>query len=268
MQYRPPALISLSGAVDGEAALVGFLGSEPDGENDSDLMIAAGAVDRIDVVSGAAARMRITRHLRRHPAGGVTLALPRDGAVAGRLLELLGKLPDAVTITPDREPPERPRFALIPATQINDPEDAHAAGEFALEACEFARISEERAGIIALTVMELAENSLRHGSEGQDSPVLAASVSGRERGVRVVVLDSGKAISEAPSPTEHLATIPDHANVAGFLPELLRLGKRHDLKVGIEILAGTGRLRWRWDAQRASKGVHVPGTTVIARIDT
>ncbi|MGH2878987.1 MAG: ATP-binding protein [Solirubrobacteraceae bacterium] len=260
-------MISLSGSVDGQAALIGFLGPEPDGENDSDLMIAAAAVDRIDVLTGAAAKMRIARHLRRHPAGRVTVAPPREATVASRLLDLLGELPEAVTIATDRELPERSRFALIPATQINDPEDAHAAGEFALEACEFARVAEERAGVIALTVMELAENALRHGRDGEDPPILAASVAGRERSVRVVVLDSGKAISEALSPTERLAAIPDHANVRGFLPELLRLGRRHDLKVGIEILAGTGRLRWRWNGQHPGKGVHVPGTTVIARID-
>ena len=268
MQYRHPAMISLSGPVAGEAALTGFLGPEPaDEETDCDLMIAAATVDHVDVVTGAAARMRIARHLRRHPDGRVTLTPPKDGTVADRLLELLADLPDAVRIAPEREPVEHPRFALIPATQISDGQDAHAVGEFALEACEAARVSDERAGIVALATMELAENALLHAKDAEDSPVVAATVSGRERHVQIAVLDSGNGISEARSADKTLAAIPDHKNVAGFLPELLRLGQRHDLKVSIEILAGTGRLGWRWNGHRSLRGIHVPGTTVIARID-
>lgn len=267
MQYKDPAAISVSGSVGGEAALTSFLGSEPTGERDTDLMIHASGVERVDVVTGAAARMRIARHLRKHPDGGVTITPPRASVAAGRLLDLLSPLPEGVMLTAQEDARERPRYALIPATQIKDAEGAHLAGEFALEACEAARVSDERATVIALAAMDIAENALLHAAEAEDPPVVAATVSGRERLVEIAVVDSGRGISEAQSAEKLLAALPSPQTGAGILPELLRLGKRHDLKVRIEILAGTGRLRWRWNGHRTTRGVYVPGTTVIVTVN-
>jgi anti-sigma regulatory factor (Ser/Thr protein kinase) len=268
MQYRDPASpISVSGSVRREAALTSFLSAEPAGEPDTELMIHAPGVERVDVVTGAAARMRIARHMRKHPDGGVTIIPPRDGAVAGRLIDLLWPLPEGVNLTAQEDPGERPRYALVPATQIKDAEDAHLAGESALEACEAARVSEDRASIIALAVMDVAENALLHAVDPEDPPVVAATVSGRERFVEVAVVDSGCGISEAESPEELLAGLPAPLNGAGILPELLRLGKRDDLNVRIEILAGTGRLRWRWNGHATTTGVYVPGTTVVVTVN-
>jgi anti-sigma regulatory factor (Ser/Thr protein kinase) len=268
MQFKSPALISFPGGpVVRDGALSAFLGEEPAGEKDTDLMIAASKVDRVDVLAGVAARMRIARHLRRHPVGMVTITPPSDRAVAGRLVDLLSPLPDGVTLTTEDDPAERPRFALIPATQVADGESAHKAGEFALEACEALRVSEERANIIALAVMELAENALVHGDGGEYPPVVAATVSGRERLVEVAVLDAGRGISEAGAPGELLSAIPDHKKGGGFLPELLRMGSKHDLTVRIDILAGTGRLRWKWNGHRTESGLYVPGTTVLVAVN-
>jgi anti-sigma regulatory factor (Ser/Thr protein kinase) len=267
MQYKDPAWISVSGSVAGEAALTQFLGDEPDGARDTELMIYASGVDRVDVLTGVASRMRIARHLRKHPDGGVTITPPNDGAVAGRLLDLLSELPEGVSVTAEPERPARQRYALIPATQIRDADDAHLAGETALEACEAARVSDDRASIIALAVMDIAENALLHAADPEDPPVVAATVSGRERFVEIAVVDSGRGISEAESPEELLAGLPAPLNGAGILPELLRRGKRADLNVRIEILAGTGRLRWRWNGHATTKGVYVPGTTVVFTVN-
>ena len=266
MQYKDPAAISVAEDVRRDQALTSFLGVEPEGEPDTELMIYAGPVESLDVVTGAAARMRVARHLRKHPAGTVTLIPPRDGAVAGRLVDLLRPLPEGLTLTAWEDREDRPRYALLPATQIHDPEDAHLAGEAALEVCEAARVSEERAAIIALAVMDLAENALLHAEDATDPPIVAATVVGRERVVEVVVLDTGRGISESGDAEARLAALPAPLNGAGILPELLRIGKRHDLGVRIEVLAGTGRLRWRWNGHSTSRGLYVPGTTVVVTV--
>ena len=268
MRFRDPALISVSGsAAVGEGALTSFLGDEPEGEADAELMVYASGVDRVDVLSGAALRMRIARHLRKHPQGGVTITPPNDRLAAERLLDLISDLPERVSVMAGVQRPQPGRYALIPATQVRDAEGAHLVGEAALTACEAARVSDERASIVALAVMDLTENALLHAVEPEDPPVVAATVVGRERLVQVAVLDSGRGISEARSPEELLAGLPSPLNGAGILPELLRRGRRDDLRVRIEVLAGTARLRWRWNGHATTKGVYVPGTTVVVSVN-
>jgi anti-sigma regulatory factor (Ser/Thr protein kinase) len=265
--YGSPSLISLKGSLAGELALVNLLGPDVDAEQDSDLMIAAGGVTHVDVLTGAAMRMRIDRHLRGHPERRITITPPRNAAVAERLLDLLYGLPERVSVAHEHARPSRGRFALLPATQITEPDALHPLGEFALEACEAARLSAERANVVALAAMELGENALRYAGDAACPAVIAATVSGRERLVRLAVLDAGSAISEASSPERRLGSIPDPEKGAGFLSELLRLGQRDDLRVAIQILSGTGRLTWDWSAHRTERGIYVPGTTVLVRID-
>lgn len=153
-----------------EDALTSLLAEELDGEPDAELMISAPHVSEVDVVTGAAIRMRIARHLRKHVAGGVTIVPPRDATVAGRLLDLLEPLPGRVVVTAREGAGEGSRFALLPATQIADAQDARLAGEMALDASEGARIADDRAAVIALAAMELADNALACGRRRGPAP--------------------------------------------------------------------------------------------------
>jgi len=267
MEYKPPELLSLPETLRREIALDALLRAIPPAAADTELVMAAGPVRNVDVVAGTAIRLRIARHLREHPMGMVTIIPPLKGSVAVRFLELLSPLPSDVIVTAEHELPDRPRFALLPATPIVDAEVARIAAEFALEVCEAARISEERSSLVALAVMELVDNALTHAEDVDDAPVVAATVSGRERLIEVAVTDLGRGISEAESPRRLLSAIPGVKGGNGFLPELLRLGTKHGLKVSIEILAGTGRLRWAWSAHTTEHRRYVPGTTVIVRIN-
>jgi hypothetical protein len=169
-----------------------------------------------------------------------------------------------VLADPESPSPEV-RYSVIPATQITDAEAAHLAGEAALEFCESLRISDERAGMVALAAMGLAEQAL-DADGATDSPVIAATVTGRTRLVELAVLDSGRAISESRSAKRALEMLTAPENGAAILPELLRIGQRHDLNVNIEVLAGTGRLRWRWNGHTSEEGNYFPGACVVVSI--
>jgi anti-sigma regulatory factor (Ser/Thr protein kinase) len=259
-----PEWLSVAGDLRRDVALSSFL---PPGDSRPELIVFSSQVQRVDVVAGTAARLRIAQHLREHPYGTVAIVPPVDAAVAERFLELLHPLPDRVSVTAARPLPARPRFALVPATPIPDSAAAVAAGEYALQACENARISEARSGVIALALMELADNALRHADGLDIAPVVAATVTGRERRVEVAVTDLGRGISEAETPRRVLGLIPGANRGTGFLPELLRLGMRHNLSVSIEVLAGRGRLRWTSQGHATEDRRYVVGTTVVARVN-
>jgi anti-sigma regulatory factor (Ser/Thr protein kinase) len=110
---------------------------------------------------------------------------------------LIAPPPDRVIITESPDLPERHRFALVPATPIPDHAAAVDAAEFALEACEAARVSDLRANLVAAAIAELSANALQHATGTVDPPVVAATVGGRERTLEVAVTDLGRGISEA-----------------------------------------------------------------------
>jgi hypothetical protein len=264
-EFRDPTAISLSGELRREQALTSILSEEPPGAPDAELLINTRHIEGHDVAAAAALRMRIARHLREHERGRVTIAPPKDPLLAARLEDVLLPLPDGAVLADAETPGPEVRYAVLPATQVTDPEAAHLAGETALEFCEALRISDERAGMIALAAMGLAEQAL--DAEGAtDAPVIAATVSGRTRRVELAVIDSGRAISESRSAKRMLETLTAPDNGAAILPELLRVGQRHELDVSIEILAGTGRLRWRWSGHTSEEGNYFPGTCVIVSI--
>jgi anti-sigma regulatory factor (Ser/Thr protein kinase) len=265
-EYRDFELLSLTDDLRRGVALDALLRPTPRYAEGTELMVAAGTVKRIDVVAGTAIRLRIARHLRLRAGGVVTLTPPKDATVAEHLLELLSPLPGPVTVTASPSLPDRPRFGLVPATSIPDSDAAINAATFALEACDAARISDRRAALAAKTVMELADNALRHAGPLSDPPVVAATVSGRERLIEVAVTDPGETISESKEPRSALSAMPGARDGQGFLNELLRQGAKYELDVFIEALAGTARLRWTRRAHRTEHAPHVPGTTVVVRI--
>ncbi|MBN1607369.1 MAG: hypothetical protein JW940_12095 [Polyangiaceae bacterium] len=116
-------------------------------------------MDSIDVVGAVATRMRTARHLRQHPVGRVEIWQPGKESVAARFFELLHPLPAGAGMGA-RPASEPVRVALLPVTAIEDSDAARAVGEMILEECLAARISELRAGYIALATMELADNAL------------------------------------------------------------------------------------------------------------
>jgi hypothetical protein len=238
------------------------------GEPKSELVLVASSVHSVDVVAGTAARLRIARHFRQRPDGHVTIMPPSSVDVAEHFVELLMPVPDRVTVSTPPALAEPPRYALLPATVITDDTAAVAAGAFALEACDRARISMVRANLVAWAVIELSANALAHAQASDDPPVVAMTVSGRERILEVAVSDLGRGISEARDASSLLGGVPGVKGGEGALAEFLRRGVKRDIDVRLEAFAGTGRLRWTPMRHRASTGVWVPGTTVVARVAT
>lgn len=236
------------------------------GDGSAELVILASQVQRVDVVAGTATRLRIERHLREHSSGLVTFMPPATPTPAEHYLELLMPLPDGVKVTTQLDLRDRPRFALVPATPIADEGAAVDAASFALEACEAARIADTRANLVAAAIAELSANALQHGIDMSDSPVVAMTVSGRVRTLEVAVTDPGRGISEAVAPVELVRAIPGAKAGNGFLADLVRRGRKRDLDVSIEVLAGNARLRWTWASHRTEERVYVPGTTVVVRV--
>ena len=267
MQFKEPELLSLSGDLTRERALDQLLRVGPVGGQATELAMFAGGVTDVDVVAGAAARLRICRHLREHPEGQVTIAPPRAASSAERLLELLSPLPPRVMLSDARHATDHGRYALLPATLIADGDEARLAAEFVLEACERARVSDVRAALIAATVMELADNALIHATGTRDPPAVAATVSGRERFVEVAAVDLGQGISESPECIELVRQIPGAKGGSGFLSHLIRKGTSRHLQVSIEIISGVARLRWTRPRHRPARRNYVAGTTVIVRIN-
>jgi anti-sigma regulatory factor (Ser/Thr protein kinase)/ABC-type transporter Mla MlaB component len=261
-------ILSLVGPLTRERALEALLAPSTAEGDDAELCLNAHAVDAIDAAGAAATRMRIERHTREHPAGYVSIWLPRHAAVASRFYDILQPLPENVGVgkVPDASPP--PHFTLLPATPTRDSEDALLAGGVVLDACLEARIARRRAGYITETTMELVDNALIHGASAPDRPVVAVSSFGRERTVEIAVVDAGTAISEADDPTAVLRTIPGRALAGerGFLGMILSKGASAGVDVQVQILSGTGRLRWTPTQHRTERRRYVPGMTVIARI--
>ena len=150
---------------------------------------------------------------------------------------------------------------------IADSEQARLAAAFALEACEAARVSGARANLIALALMELADNALIHATGTVDPPVVAATVAGRERFVEVAAVDLGEGLSEPSDCLDLVRQIPGAKEGGGFLAGLIRMGPTRELQISIEIISGVARLRWTPASHRTVRGNYVPGTTVIARIN-
>ncbi len=239
-------------------------------EGHPSLVVVASGVEQVDAVTGTATRMRTARHAREQPGGKVMITLPTKASSAERFLELLSPLPDGVTAMREPAPTlaDSPRFALVPATVISDDESAVVAGAYALEACDQARISEVRSNLVAWAVVELASNALQHAEAAEDPPVVAVTVAGRERRLEVAVTDTGRGFSEGEDTPARLAALPDPVGSVTPLAELLRRGAIRDIDVSLEVIAGTGRLRWTQFNHRASSAVWVPGTTVVARVAT
>ncbi len=234
------------------------------------LVVVASSVERVDAVTGTATRLRIARHAREQPDGTVMIALPSKLEPAEHLLELLTPLPDGVTPTRARLPrlADPPRYALLPATVVPEDDAALAAGTFALEACDRARISEIRSNLVAWAVVELAANALEHAEDASDPPVVAVTVSGRERRVEVAVSDAGRGFSEGKDAKARLTALPGAAGGITTLAEFVRRGAARDIDVSLEIIAGTGRLRWTQFRHQTSQAAWAPGTTVVARVAT
>jgi len=267
MEFMQPELLTLSGKLTRARALDALLRVGLSSGSAADLMLCAESVTDVDVVAGAAARLRICRHLRESPGGQVTIVPPRDASTAERLLELLSPLPVGVLLSDDRAVPDQTRYGFMPATLIADSEQARLAAEFALEACEAARVSGARANLIALALMELADNALIHATGTVDPPVVAATVAGRERFVEVAAVDLGEGLSEPSDCLDLVRQIPGAKEGAGFLAGLIRMGSTRELQISIEIISGVARLRWTPASHRTVRGNYVPGTTVIARIN-
>lgn len=116
--------------------------------------------------------------------------------------------------------------------------------------------------------MELADNAVIHAAGAADPAIVAVSSFGRERTVEIAVTDAGTTISEAGDPAAVLREIPGRAVAGerGFLALILNKGRAADVDVAVRMVAGTGRLIWTPMRHRTTRGLHVPGMTVIARI--
>jgi hypothetical protein len=259
-------IVSLTGAIRGETALAAMLAPAAVAADAAELLVVAMGVTRIDVVTGVALRLRISRHLRCHPRGSVTLWPPSDPLVAQRLIELLGPLPEAVIVTPEVELRPRVSFGVVPTTVIPDVEAATLAARFALKACEAAGITAPRSALAVKAIVELSDNALRHAGPAADAPVMAMTVAERTRALELAVTDSGTAISGHPDPGGVLAAFRGARDGDAFLADLLRQGVKRRLDVRLEVLSGTARLRWTPLGHRIERIQHVSGTTAIARI--
>lgn len=258
--------VSLAGPLRGESALVDLLAPSAQQPPDCELCINARAVDSIDAVGATATRMRIARHLRQHPDGRVEIWQPSQAAVAARVFDILYPLPERAGMgaRPAVAPPAH--FTLLPATAIEDSEAAHAIGEVVWDQCLAARISELRAGYIALAAIELTDNALIHAAGAPDPPVVAVSSFGRERIVEISVTDAGTSISEADDPAAELRGLPGRGveGAAGFLTMIHRRAAAVGLDVKMRLVAGTGRLLWTATQHRTERRRHVEGMTVAA----
>src|SRR4051794_29433911 len=112
MQY-----LSLNGDLTRADALANLLARGVSDGSASELCIEAGAVERIDVVSGTATRMRVARHLREHTDGSVTIFPPKRSPNHERFADLLGPLPDDVSVV-SRSTEIQPNYVLLPATPV------------------------------------------------------------------------------------------------------------------------------------------------------
>jgi len=260
--------LSLSGDLTRDHAVEQVLAPSTSTDANSELCLHLGHVERLDVVTAAAVRLRLARHEREHPQGTVNLVLPSEPGNAARLATLLDPLADRVTLTGqvDAEPPAN--YALVPATVIEDSHGAVALGGWTLRACESARISAKRSAFIAATAMELADNAVVYAQDPTDPPVVAATSASRGRVVEVAVLDTGRGISESDAPREILRTIPRRAldGEPGFLGQILQRARKAHVQVQVQVLAGTGRLLWTPMRHRTVEGLHLPGTTIIVRV--
>lgn len=260
--------LSLSGDLTRDRAVEQVLASSTSTDVDSELCLHLGHVERLDVVAAAAVRLRLSRHEREHPRGAVSLVLPGDSGVAARLVSLLDPLPERVTLAGETDADPPANYALVPATVVEDSHGAVALGGWTLEACERARIAARRSAFIAATAMELADNAVVHAEAPTDPPVVAVTSANRGLIVEVAVLDTGRGISESDDSREILRVIPRRAldGESGFLGQILQRARKADVRVQVQMLAGTGRLSWTSMRHRTVEGVYVPGTTVVVRI--
>jgi anti-sigma regulatory factor (Ser/Thr protein kinase) len=262
-----PTPLSFTGALTGERALEQLLQPIPVEDPDTELCLNLHAVDRIDVTSAVAARMRIQRHLREHPQGWVTIWPPQRAAVAARFFALLGAFPERVHFAlPEADVPGH--AALLPATEIVDSDRARLIGEVVLDKCAEAGISERRAAFATVAVLELADNAVTHAADALDPPVAAVASVGRDQILEVAVIDAGTGIAELENSNAFLTAIRGRAlsGERGFLAMILNKAGLANVDVTVRIWAGTGRLLWTPYTYRSKTGRYVPGTTVIVRI--
>lgn len=225
----PFEILSLGASLTRRHALEGLLAASTLEGEDAELCIDATKVERVDVVAATATRMRLARHRREHPNGHASIWLPRRAPTAARYADMLSPLPDRVDF--GQQLPNVPapaHYTLVPATQIPDSESAMLVGVYAFDVCRRARISRRRAGYIAATAMELADNAVAHAPEALDVPVLAVNSFGRSRIVEVAVTDAGTAVSEADEPTAIVRSIPGARSwaSAGFSDRCCAEGNR------------------------------------------
>lgn len=260
--------LSLSGDLTRDRAVEQVLAPSTSSDGDSELCLHLAHVERLDVVTAAAVRLRLSRHEREHPQGTVNLVLPSEPGVAARLAALLGPLPGRIKLAGqvDADPPTN--YALVPATVVDDSHGAVALGGWTLDACERAGISEQRTAFIAAAAMELADNAVVHAQDPTDPPVAAATSTHDGRVVEIAVLDTGRGIAESDAPRDFLRTIPRRAldGQPGFLGQILQRASRAQVQLHVQVFAGTGRLLWTSMQHRTTEGRFLPGTTVIVRV--
>jgi len=260
--------LSLSGDLTRDRAVEQILAPSTSTDANSELCLHLGDVERLDVVTAAAVRLRVVRHEREHPQGTVSLVLPSEPGIAARLAALLDPLPDRIKLTGERHAEPPANYALVPATVVGDSHSAVALGAWTLDACERVGIPEQRTAFIAAAVMELADNAVIHAEGPSDPPVAAATSTRDVRVVEIAVLDTGRAIAESDAPRELLRTITRRAldGEPGFLGQILERARKAQVQVHVQMFAGTARLLWTSMQHRTAEGRFLPGTTVVVRV--
>jgi anti-sigma regulatory factor (Ser/Thr protein kinase) len=233
----------------------------------SHLSLFATGATNVDVVTGTSARLAIARHLRQAPGGDVEITLPARAEVAEEFLELLGQLPPETTLVgavPRLHDP--PRHVVLPATPVASPSEANSVAARALDACDRLGLPLGRANLVWWGIVELTANALEHASAADDPPFVAATIFGDDPIVEVAVSDLGRGWSETSDVSKLLAELPGLRGGEVGLADFIRRGAQQDVAVRLEVIAGTGRLRWTRTSHAASAAQWVPGTTVIARV--
>lgn len=257
--------LSVGGDLTRGHALEQLLAPGRETARDCELVVNAVKVTRTDVVTAAATRMRIQRHMREHPAGSVTIWPPEELEVARRLRDLLDPLPPRVQM-PDT--PTGGTGTLLPATVVTDREDARLVGNYVLWASERARVALRRARLISTMTMELADNAVRHAPAGADHPVVAVSIQSPTKIVELAVVDSGTGYSDSPDAAAGLRAIVEHAaSGQGLLGDILALAAPFHGTFSLAVFSGTGRLSWERTSHRTTRGRYVPGTTFVVRFE-
>jgi ABC-type transporter Mla MlaB component len=112
--------LSLSGDLTRDRAVEQVLAPSTSSDVDSELCLHLSHVDRLDVVTAAAVRLRMVRHEREHPEGTVNLVLPSEPGAAARLATLLDPLSSRIKLAGQVDADAPANYALVPATVVDD----------------------------------------------------------------------------------------------------------------------------------------------------